>query len=151
MEALLDGKDKTDAYLQAAAHQQNQLSELNQGSVALQLETYKLVVKNARRCTGSAMLSSKAREGDMSHTHNPSSTNARRRQQAAVAWQKRKLQMNIQQQAAKQLPTVQAEQSGCQGQGQGQAGGRAGGQGQAGGQAGGQAEGQRQAEGSALW
>ena len=118
MEVLLEGKDRTDAYLQAAAHQQNQLSKLNQGSVAIQLETYQLVVKNGGRCTGSAKLSSKDREDGMSHTRDPSSTNERRRQQVAATWLKRKLQMNIQQQAAGESPTVQGEQSGCHGQGQ---------------------------------
>lgn len=42
VEVLLEGKDRTDVYLQAAAHQQNQL------------ETYQFVVKNGGRCTGSA-------------------------------------------------------------------------------------------------
>ena len=125
VEVLLKGKDRTDAYLQAAAHQQNQLSKLNQGSVAIQLETYQLVVKNGGRCSGSAKDSSKDGEDDMSHTHGPSSTNERRRQQVAATWQKRKLQMNIQQQAAGQSPTVQGEQSGCQAQAQGQAQGPA--------------------------
>lgn len=74
---------------------------------------------------GQLKLSSKDREDDMSHTRDPSSTNERRRQQVAATWQKCKLQMNIQQQAAGQLPTVQGEQSGCQRQAQGQAEGPA--------------------------
>ena len=118
MKGFLEVKDRTDAYLQAVAHQQHQLGKLNQGSVAIQLETYKLGVKNGGRCTGSATLSSKDREDDMSHSRDPSSTNERRRQRVAATWRKRKLQMNIQRQAAGQSPTVQGEQSGCQGEGQ---------------------------------
>ena len=121
MEVLLDWKNKIDAYLQAAADQQSQLSKLNQGSVAIQLETYQLLVKNGGRCTGSTKLSSKDREDDTSRTRDPSSNNERRRQRVAATWQKRKLQMNIEQQASGQSATVQGEQSGWQGQAEGQA------------------------------
>ena len=88
--------DKTDAYQQAAAHQRNQLSKLNQGSVAVQLETYQPLVKNGGPCTGSAKLSSKDREDDISHTRDPSSNSESRRLQVAATRQKRKLQLHIQ-------------------------------------------------------